>query len=242
MRGTLHVGTSGWSYEPWVGPFYPEDLPAEDRFRYYADHFSTVEVNNTFYQLPDTSTIRTWREQAPEGFTYAVKGNRYITHRKKLKDPTEPVGRFLQRMELLRPHLGPLLFQLPPNWHANPERLDAFLNEIGDEHRTVLEFRDRSWFVDDVYDALKAHGAALCIYDDAGHTSPKEITAGFVYLRFHGTEEGYRGSYGASGLAPWAGAIHTWLDQGKDVFAYFNNDADISAPDDARILKDMFAG
>jgi uncharacterized protein YecE (DUF72 family) len=241
VRGALFVGTSGWSYASWEGPFYPEHITSAERFACYAESFSTVEINNTFYQLPDEVTIRAWRDQAPDGFVYAVKGSRYITHQKKLNDPAEPVANFLERISLLGPTLGPVLFQLPPNWHADPARLDAFLHEVGTGFQPVLEFRDPTWFDDAVYEVLQRHDAALCIYDDAGETSPKELTADFVYLRFHGTEEGYRGPYGREGLAPWAGAVNTWLDQGKDVYAYFNNDADVSAPRDARILKEMFS-
>lgn len=242
MRGTLEVGTSGWSYDPWVGPFYPEGLSDADRFAFYAERFETVEVNNTFYKLPEASTVEAWREQAPTGFTYAVKAHRYITHMKKLKDPEEPLENFLSAVEPLGPRLGPALFQLPPNWRANPERLDAFLAQAPGDLPVAMEFRDDSWHTHEIYDVLRRHGAALCIHDGAGTTSPKEVTARFIYLRFHGTEEGYRGPYGRKGLAPWAGAINTWLDQGRDVYAYFNNDADVSAPDDARILKEMFAG
>ena len=241
MRGELHVGTSGWSYDPWVGPFYPATLAPGDRFAYYAEVFDTVEINNTFYGLPDEATVEAWRERAPDGFVYAMKASRYLTHMKKLNEPEEPLQTFLDRVRPLGPHLGPVLVQLAPNWHADRERLETFLALVPSDVRLALEFRDPSWHDDATYDTLRAHGAALCIYDDAGTVTPKEVTADFVYLRFHGTEEGYRGPYGREGLAPWAGAINTWLDQGRDVFAYFNNDADASAPGDARILKAMFS-
>lgn len=239
MSSTLRVGTSGWSYDPWVGPFYPDDLTSADRFGYYADRFDTVEINNTFYQLPDEATIRTWRDRAPVGFTYAVKASRYLTHMKKLNDPGEPLRTFLDRLRPLGPQLGPVLVQLPPNWNADVQRLESFLGQTPSDVRFAVEFRDPSWHDDEIYDALRRHGAALCIYDDAGTVTPKEVTADFVYLRFHGTEEGYRGAYGREGLAPWAGAVHAWLEAGTDVYAYFNNDADVSAPRDARTLRHM---
>jgi uncharacterized protein YecE (DUF72 family) len=220
----LHIGTSGWHYEHWEGPFYPKDIAKSGYLAYYVQHLQTVEINNTFYQLPDTATLRTWRETVPEDFTFAVKASRYITHMKKLKDPQEPVPNFLERIDVLGDTLGPILFQLPPNWYFNGERLEAFLETLPSGYRYTFELRDPDWINDEAYALLEAHNAAFCIYDFHGRQSPKMVTADFVYVRLHGPYEAYRGKYDTETLSGWAGAVSTWLRQGKDVYCYFDND------------------
>ena len=239
-RGEIRVGTSGWNYDHWVGPFYPDDVPKKDWLRYYARHFDTVEVNNSFYQLPERSTFERWRDSVGEGFVMAVKGSRYVTHMKKLKDPAESVERFCHRVDALGRALGPLLFQLPPRWRFAPDRLDAFLGTLPADRRVVVEPRDPSWFDPRCFEILRDHGAALCIYDLEGDQSPKEVTADFVYVRLHGpSETAYEGSYDAKTLQGWAGAFSTWARQGKDVYCYFDNDQGGNAPRNALALREM---
>jgi uncharacterized protein YecE (DUF72 family) len=236
-----HVGTSGWHYEHWEGPFYPAEIAREDYLAYYARHLPTVEVNNTFYQLPAVETLQRWRATAPEDFVFAVKASRYITHMKKLKDPEEPVTTFMGRIEALGDRLGPILFQLPPNWSFNRERLAAFLAVLPPGHRYTFELRDPDWLNDEAYALLEAHNAALCIYDFKGRQSPRRVTADFVYVRLHGPHGAYRGSYSDEALAGWAGAFSTWRRQGKDVYCYFDNDEAGYAVQNALTLQAMLA-
>jgi len=241
-RGGIHIGTSGWHYSHWRGPFYPDGLPVADFLRFYAGRFHTVEINNSFYRLPEAETFRRWREAVPPRFVFAVKASRYITHMKKLKDPEEPLRLLFSRAETMGDRLGPLLFQLPPRWRFNPLRLKDFLQALPRGYRFAFEFRDPSWFTPEACDMLSAVGAALCIYDFAGTESPRTVTADFVYIRLHGPGAAYRGRYGTAALAEWAGAISAWSRQGKDVYCYFDNDEAGFAPEDALRLKEMTEG
>ena len=238
---TIHIGTSGWHYDHWVGPFYPEKMPSDAFLAHYTQHLHTVEVNNSFYQLPAASTIRTWRDTVPEGFIFAVKASRYITHMKKLHDPEDSTREFLSRIALLGPHLGPILFQLPPNWHSDPERLRAFLEILPPGQRYTFEFRDPTWFKPAIYAALREHNAAFCIYEINHRLSPKEITADFIYVRLHGPGDAYQGLYDKQTLAGWAGAFTAWADQSKDVYCYFDNDQAGYAVQNAQQLQSMVA-
>jgi len=219
--GSFRIGTSGYQYSHWRDVFYPARLPKRRWFEYYARHFGTVEINNTFYNLPETDTFRQWREAAPEDFCYALKFSRYGTHVKRLKDPGEPVRRFLERAELLGDKLGPILVQLPPKWSVNPRRLAAFLAVIPRRYRCTVEVRDASWLCEEVYAVLAEHNAALCIHDMIPD-HPRVLTADFVYLRFHGDH--YRGSYTHQALTAQARKVQDYLGRGMDVYAYFNND------------------
>jgi uncharacterized protein YecE (DUF72 family) len=241
-QGKVLVGTSGWHYGHWRGRFYPDELAPEEWLAFYAARLPTVEINNSFYQLPAADTVAAWREQTPPAFTFAAKASRYITHLKKLKDPARPVAEFFERLELLRDKLGPTLFQLPPRWRRNAERLRAFLAALPEGRRCAFEFRDESWFDEDVYEALRERGAAFCIYDLAGRVTPKEVTAAFVYVRLHGPAEAYEGGYDARKLAAWAGALASWARQGRDVYCYFNNDQEGYAVRNALRLREMVEG
>jgi uncharacterized protein YecE (DUF72 family) len=178
---------------------------------------------------------------APPGFVFSVKASRYITHMKKLKDPSEPVRAFLGTMKLLGDRLGPVLFQLPPRFRVNAERFRAFLRSLPKPYRYAFEFRDHTWFLDEVYGALERRGAALCIYDLEGETSPVRVTADFVYLRLHGPGGAYEGKYGAKALRGWADAIQSWAGEGKDVYCYFDNDEKGYAAQNARELTRLCA-
>ncbi len=235
----LRIGTSGYQYDEWRGLFYPADLPKRRWLAHYAAHFDTVEINNCFYRLPQPAVFDSWRQQALRGFCYALKFSRYATHMKRLRDPQEPLGRFLEGARRLGPFLGPILVQLPPRWKVNPERLQAFLQAAPRDCRWAVELRDPSWLCEEVYRLLSARGAALCIHDlIADH--PRRITADWVYLRFHGIA--YGGSYSASALRQEATRIRRYRRRGLDVFAYFNNDRGGHAVHNALELREMSGG
>jgi uncharacterized protein YecE (DUF72 family) len=228
------IGTSGYQYPHWQGPFYPGNLPRKAWFDHYAGRFDTVEINNTFYKLPKPETFRHWREAAPEGFEFALKFSRYGSHIKRLKDPQEPIERFLDVADELGSTLGPILVQLPPKWHADAERLEGFLAVAPATHRWTFEFRDERWLNEEVFDVLERYGAALCIHDLIDR-HPRRLTADWTYLRYHGDH--YAGSYSSQFLAAQARRIAAWLDDGIDVHAFFNNDEDGHAPDNAQTLR-----
>lgn len=234
---SIRIGTSGWNYDHWRGRLYPASLPQKKWFDVYSSVFDTVEINNTFYHQPPDATFDAWREQAPKGFLYAVKANRYLTHLKRLKDPAEPLERFLRGAKRLREHLGPILYQLPPNWSPNLERLEAFIGLLPDGLSHVIEFRNGSWLCDETYGLLEKHGVVLCVHD-MFNEHPRRITGAFVYLRFHGIAGGSGGKYGRRKLRFWAEWIREVASE-RDVFAYFNNDAEGFAVSDARLLRQM---
>jgi uncharacterized protein YecE (DUF72 family) len=238
-RGRLRVGTSGYHYGHWRGAFYPKELATPGWFEYYARHFSTVEINNTFYRLPESKTFDAWRNQAPEGFCYALKFSRYATHVKRLKASRQVVKHFLERANLLDDRLGPILVQLPPNWNPDVERLGHFLEAAPRTHRWALEFRDPRWLCEPIYELLRNHGAALCLHDLLDD-HPREITTQWVYLRFHG--EGYGGSYSPQFLSAQARRIRCWLEEGLDVYVYFNNDLEGRAIQNALDLRRYASG
>lgn len=238
--GNINIGASGWHYDHWRGPFYPPDLDQNAMLAHYAASLPTVEINRTFYSLPERETLQTWRDSTPDGFVFAVKASRYITHMKKLKDCAEPLARLNGLIEALRPKLGPLLFQLPPKWRRNTRRLADFLALLPPDGAHAFEFRDPSWFHPEVYEVLARHGAAFCIYDLAGTQSPRETTADLVYVRLHGpAQQAYQGSYADQDLAGWAGALSAWARQGREVWCFFDNDQAGHAPQNAVRLRQM---
>jgi uncharacterized protein YecE (DUF72 family) len=229
-----YIGTSGYQYDHWKGVLYPEDLPKDRWFETYAEHFDAVEINNTFYHLPEAETFTEWGERAPDGFVYTLKYSRYGTHIKRLKDPQQHVDVFLERAKLLGDSMGPILVQLPSKWRADPERLEGFLSAAPSEHRWALEFRDPRWLCQEVYEVLEKHRAALVIHDLI-QEHPQRVTGDWVYLRMHG--QGETGQYTHQKLAGMAQRIAQWLDEGLDVHAYFNNDPHGYAVEDALNLK-----
>ena len=243
MAGRVYIGTSGWHYKHWCGVFYPENLPVKQQFSFYAQYFDTVELNNSFYRLPSDSTFLAWRENSPPNFLYAVKASRFITHMKKLQDPINSTARFFHGAELLAEKLGPILFQLPPRWKRNLQRLDEFLEALPKNHQYVFEFRDESWLVPEVYRVLRHHNAAFCIHDLASMQMPLEITADFTYLRFHGPGEAkYSGSYPTGSLREWASRIKSWRKDLSSVYAYCNNDVGGQANRNALTLIELVNG
>lgn len=239
METRVRIGTSGWVYPHWREVFYPRGLPQDRWFGWYAQAFDTVEINSTFYRLPEESVFRHWRQEAPASFCFAVKANRYLTHLKKLKGVREPLAHFLSRARLLEPHLGPILWQLPPHWRVDLPRLEGFLALLPRDIMHVFEFRDRSWLSSSVRGLLEKSGVGFCIYVMPGIECPPWVTAGWVYLRFHGTGEAYGGRFGARRLRPWAARIQSWIREGRRVYAYFNNDAFGYAVQDARTLREL---
>ena len=235
----IYIGTSGWHYKHWKGLFYPAGMQARDYLDHYLRYFHTVEINNSFYRLPAYETFANWRASVPEGFVFAVKANRYITHMKKLKDPQQSFGNFMQQVVALEEKLGPILFQLPPRWHCDPARLQQFLEALPAGLQYTFEFRDPTWYNEAVYDLLRQHQAAFCIYDLEQQQSPVMVTAGFVYIRLHGPEGRYNGSYSDEVLASWATAARSWQQQGRSVYIYFDNDIGGHSVADAQRLQNL---
>jgi uncharacterized protein YecE (DUF72 family) len=240
--GRIRIGTSGWVYKDWRGRFYPPDLPPAGWFGFYSRRFDTVEINNTFYRRVPDSVFEGWKAQAPPGFLYAVKASRVLTHRKKLIDAADILPTVLDPARLLGPRLGPVLYQLPPRWRCNPERLRSFVRVLPRGFGHVVEFRDPSWYTDEVRAILNDSGVGFCVHDLKGEGSPTWATGRLAYVRFHGpTAAAYRGRYGKARLRRSADMIHEFAAGGRDVYAYFNNDVDGAALDDARDLLDLLA-
>lgn len=237
--GEIRVGTSGWSYDHWAGAFYPADLRAHARLAFYAGRFDTVELNASFYRLPTAAAVRQWVDATPAGFLFACKASRYITHMKKLSDPSRATSRFFDMTRQFGRRLGPILFQLPPAWHVDLGRLSVFLDALPRNCRVAFEFRDETWFTAATYDLLARHDAACCAYDLDRRRSPIEVTADFVYVRLHGPGGPYRGTYDEGTLSWWATRFLRWQREGLDVYCYFDNDEAGYAARDASRLRGL---
>jgi uncharacterized protein YecE (DUF72 family) len=235
----VHIATSGWHYKHWIGTFYPSGMRPAQMLRWYAEKFDTVEINNSFYRLPPATALESWCRETPPEFCFAVKASRYITHNRKLNDPESTKEKFISLVEKLGRRLGPILFQLPPSWKVNVERLDQFLAALPRTHRYAFEFRNPTWNVAPVYEALRRHNAAYCIYELADFQSPIEITADFTYVRLHGPGNKYQGDYSRQILRNWAKRIEAWRRSLRHVFVYFDNDQAGFAPKNALDLKKM---
>jgi uncharacterized protein YecE (DUF72 family) len=235
--GAVRVGCSGWQYRHWRGNFYDASQAQVRWFEHYASIFDTVEINNTFYRLPEAATFARWAARAPMKFLFAVKASRFLTHMKKLRDPEEPVARLFERARCLGRHLGPVLYQLPPGFRPDIARLEHFLHTLPPGIRHVMEFRDPSWYTDEVLALLRAHDVALCLHDMRGSASERLRVASFVYVRFHGPSGHYAGGYPEERLRGWAEWLGEQQADGHDVFAYFNNDVGGHAPRDALTLR-----
>ncbi len=211
----MRIGTSGWHYKHWVGRYYPEKTSAAKMLGLYLRDFDTVEVNNSFYRLPKVETMRAWRDAVPGNFVFAVKASRYITHNLKLSNPQNALDKFLPVIEVLGEKLGPVLFQTPPKWRCNAERLEEFLELMPKHNRYAFEFREPSWMCADVFRLLRRHNAALCIYEIDGYHAPIELTADWTYVRLHGPGGRYQGSYSEEVLAGWAERLDGWRRRGS---------------------------
>ncbi|MDO8886548.1 DUF72 domain-containing protein [Candidatus Oleimmundimicrobium sp.] len=227
----IYVGTSGFNYKHWSnGVFYPEDIPQREWLEYYARNFDTVELNVSFYRLPKESVFEGWHERTPTNFIFVVKGSRFITHIKRLKDCKDSIELFFGRAKGLKEKLGVVLWQLPPNFRVDAERLNEFCellkkNKVAKGTKQVFEFRHDSWFCDKVYEILKTHNFSLCVAHSKCWPCEKVITANYVYMRFHGGEVLYGSNYSDEELKMWASKAQKWLNEGKDIYVYFNNDA-----------------
>jgi uncharacterized protein YecE (DUF72 family) len=239
----LNIGCSGFNYPHWRGAFYPEGLPQRRWLSHYASVFASVELNVTFYRLPSASTFEKWRLETPPDFMFSIKGSRFITHVKRLRDPEEPLERFFVAALELREKLGAVLWQLPPGFRADSQRLERFLKLLdGYPVRNTLEFREESWLGDETVSLCREHNVALCMADCPQFLIEAPLSADFVYIRRHGRSGDYAANYDQGELAADAGRIRGYLAGGRDVFIYFNNDAMGYAPKNAWELKGMLEG
>ncbi len=239
MAASIHVGTSGWHYPHWRGVFYPRELASSQWLSYYARHFRCVEINNSFYRLPDAEVFARWRKETPADFRFSVKAPQGITHRKKLKDCNESLERFLAHAAALEDKLAVVLFQLPPRWHCNVQRLESFLQMLPRTLRCAFEFRDPSWHNEEVYALLRAQQAAFCIFELGELQAPEVTTSKLVYIRLHGPAGPYAGSYSAARLRDWAAKLRRWQRQGQSAWVFFDNDQAGYAVRNARLLAKL---
>jgi len=237
-----YVGTSGWHYDHWRDRFYPEKLVKAKWLEFYASHFTTVEVNNSFYRLPSEAAFATWRDSSPANFTFAVKVSRFITHIKRLKDTAEALENFVSRARILREKLGPLLYQLPPNMHRNDEVLESFLSTLPQGMKHVFEFRHESWVNDGVFEILRRYNVGLCVFDMPSFSCPLVATADFAYVRLHGSTGLYWSCYSDEELADWAKGLANLAANLKAVYIYFNNDAEAFAVRNAITIRAFLEG
>ena len=228
---SLHyfIGTSGWHYDHWRDRFYPEKLIKAKWLEFYASHFTTVELNNSFYRLPSEAVFTTWYEASPANFIFAVKVSRFITHIKRLRNTEEAVEKFVARAKFLGEKLGPLLYQLPPNMHRNDEVLESFLSTLPQGIKHVFEFRHQSWFNQDVFEVLHKYNIGFCVFDMPSVSCPLVATADFAYIRFHGSTGLYASCYSDEELADWAKKLANLAVNLKAAYIYFNNDAEAFA-------------
>jgi uncharacterized protein YecE (DUF72 family) len=239
MRENVYIGTSGWSYKGWDKAFYPSEVPKTRQFEFYSTQFRTVEINATFYRLPSTSMVRGWRDKAPEGFVFAVKGSRFITHMKKLANLDGAVNKFFDRIKAMRKRIGVILWQLPPNLGKDIPRLGAFLRLLPRNYAYAVEFRHASWLEAETFSLLRKHSVAHVSVSSLGMPKNLMVTSDLVYIRFHGLEKGAAHDYTIEELRPWARHIRKQAAAGNTVFVYFNNDLNVRAPGNARMLNEM---
>ena len=235
MAMRCYIGTSGWHYDHWREKFYPKGLAKSKWLGFYSEHFSTVELNNSFYHLPSEKAFINWKDSSPPEFVFSVKVSRFITHIKRLRNTAEPIANFMARARLLEGKLGPLLYQLPQNMKHDDQKLEDFLRILPEDAHHVFEFRHNSWFDDRVFDLLRRYHVGFCIYDMPGFSTPVMATSDFAYIRFHGSRSLYGGCYSDKELEGWAQKI---IELGvRVVYAYFNNDAEGFAIKNALMLK-----
>lgn len=236
------IGTSGWSYDGWRGPFFPDDLPKSRWLEFYSSQFATAEINSSFYRTPSLEAVRAWRDAVPDGFVFAWKASKFITHWKRL-GPTSPssIELMLTRLKVLGSKVGPVLFQLPARFKADRERLATFFGMLPGRYRYAFEFRDASWYEPDILQLLTDSGMALCLSDHRDAPAPWLATAEHVYVRGHGPGGQYAGRYRGSALERWREQFARWRRQGRTIYCYFDNDQKSAAPKDAARLKALLA-
>ena len=234
------IGTSGWHYDSWRGPFFPKGLPLKSQLQFYASQFSSAELNGVFYRTPTPEAVESWRFQTGKDFVFAWKASKFITHWKRLSESSANSLELLEdRLSLLGNKVGPILFQLPPNFRADADRLGKFLKMLSSNRRYSFEFRDPSWYTPRILKMLADRNISLCLSDHHDAPAPWRRTADFVYVRGHGPGGRYRGHYADRTLIEWARRILSWKKQGKDVYVYFDNDQKSAAPADALKLRRM---
>lgn len=234
----IYIGTSGWQYKHWNSNFYL-GIKQPKQFEFYTAQLNTVELNNSFYRQPSAQNFENWRKAAPAGFVFTVKANRFFTHLKKLNVTADDLKPFINNTMQLKDKLGVILFQLPPKWNINIPRLANFLALLPTNIKYVFEFRNQTWYHPQTYLLLQQYNCAFCIYELAGHLSPIEITADFVYVRLHGPGDKYQGSYTDETLQTWANYCKEWQQSGKTVFIYFDNDQEGYAAYNAQTLQQL---
>ncbi len=240
--GKIWVGTSGWTYDGWRGPFYPKEVPKKRWLAWYAQQFATTEINGSFYRTPSLEAVEAWREQTPDEFLFAWKASKFITHWKRLSDKSANSIELMEsRIKVLGPKGGPVLVQLPARFKADGERLSSFLKLLSKKYKYAFEFRDASWYEKDILTLLRKRDVALCLSDHIDAPAPWVVTAGHVYIRGHGPTGEYKDRYPLKTLREWAAAIRKWKRQGRTVFCYFDNDQKSAAPKDARRLSQLLA-
>src|SRR5262245_4666073 len=236
----VRIGTSGWTYDGWRGPFYPKEVPKRDWLAWYATRFPTTEINGSFYRTPSLEAVRAWRDQTPKEFCFAWKASKFITPWKRLSERSDnSIALMETRLKALAPKVGAVLFQLPPQFSKNRDRLASFLGMLPRRYRYAFEFRHTSWYEDDVLDLLRDHDISLCLSDHHDAPAPWEVTARHVYVRGHGPGGRYRDNYSDATLRDWARHIRGWRRQRRTVFVYFDNDQKSAAPKDARRLMEL---
>jgi uncharacterized protein YecE (DUF72 family) len=240
-RKRIHIGTSGWSYGSWRGPFFPKEVMVKHHLAYYATQFDTAELNGVFYRTPTLEAVRGWRDQTPDGFIFAWKASKFITHWKRLSERSvNSLALIEERLDILGDKAGPILFQLPPQFEVNAERLSSFLTLLAPKRRYAFEFRHPSWYTKEIFAILKKADISLCISDHHHAPAPWTATAAsFVYVRGHGPGGKYHGNYSDKELRDWAKRISGWAKRGRDVYVYFDNDQKSAAPMDALRLETM---
>jgi len=239
----LWIGTSGWTYDGWRGSFYPADVPKRQWLSWYGEQFATTEVNGSFYRTPSLEAVRAWHEQTPDNFLFAWKASKFITHWKRLTEKCKNSLELMEtRLKVLGSKCGPVLFQLPPQFKANRERLASFCKMLSKRRRYAFEFRDASWYEPKIFELLRDRDIALCLSDHHDAPAPWEVTAGHVYVRGHGPTGEYKDRYPKKQIADWAQSMAKWQRQRLNVYCYFDNDQKTAAPQDARRLAELVAG
>src|SRR5688572_32460602 len=239
----IWIGTSGWTYDGWRGPFYPEDVAKKRWLQWYAGVFPTTEINGSFYRTPSLEAVEAWREQTPEHFVFAWKASKFITHWKRLSEKSVNSIELMEtRLKVLGPKAGPVLFQLPSRFKADGKRLASFLKLLSRRYKYAFEFRDASWYDEEILNLLRKRNVALCLSDHIDAPAPWEVTAKHVYIRGHGPTGEYKERYPLKTLRQWAQSIGKWKRRGLEVFCYFDNDQKCAAPKDAKRLIELLSG
>jgi len=239
-KHSFNIGTSGWSYAGWLGNFYPQKIKSNLILPFYATLLQSVELNNSFYQIPKEKNVRHWVEITPSNFIFSCKANRYITHIQKLKESAKSVDKLLNAFSHFEEKLGPILFQFPPWWQIEIPTLKEFITQLPKSYSYTFEFRHKSWFCEELYELLHKNQMSLCFYDHKMYRSPEVVTGPFIYIRMHGPrEEAYKGAYEESTLKEYTEKLFNWHKEGKAIYCYFDNDEKANAPQDAQRLNQL---